>query len=344
MKTSPAELEKWGRLYQLMDEIKELAPWEWMVEADVFGVQNPLKEETGFVSIMGQLGEHYAVAVYLDAEGLYGFWGMQEAGPDLQYEEFFEVPQLQASFENKNMLQPQDKKIIAELGLLYRGKNSWPLFRAYHPGCYPWFLGEEERDFMIPVLEQSIQVAKRARDDQDLLEPREDDCYLVRVPQAVSGKLEWQDQWLTIPPPRPRHLTFSLHPNTVEKYKSLTVQGLTVEIELFNTGMIIQEKGQPPYFSIVLLIVDQDSGLVFCHEILKPIPSLEAMWVTVPQKVIENLVKINSRPQRILVRNGPLYDILSVLKKKLNLPVIAVKSLPAVEAAIRHLKKFAARR
>ncbi len=36
-----------------------------MTEGDVFGVQDPDTGELGFVSVMGMLGEHYAVSVYL---------------------------------------------------------------------------------------------------------------------------------------------------------------------------------------------------------------------------------------------------------------------------------------
>lgn len=67
-------LEVWSRLYQAAIRVKELAPWEWMQETDVFAVQRSGTDELGFVSVIGLLGEHYAVAVYRGTEGLYGFW------------------------------------------------------------------------------------------------------------------------------------------------------------------------------------------------------------------------------------------------------------------------------
>ena len=53
-------LEEWHKLYDALSRVKELAPWEFMVEIDVFGVQNPETDEVGFVSVMGALGEHYS--------------------------------------------------------------------------------------------------------------------------------------------------------------------------------------------------------------------------------------------------------------------------------------------
>jgi hypothetical protein len=46
----------WLRLYEAAIRIKELAPWTWMVETDVFGVQNPETDDLGFLSVMGMRG------------------------------------------------------------------------------------------------------------------------------------------------------------------------------------------------------------------------------------------------------------------------------------------------
>ena len=45
---------KWRPRYEAADHIKELAPWQWMQESDIFGVQDPETGEFGFVSVMGQ--------------------------------------------------------------------------------------------------------------------------------------------------------------------------------------------------------------------------------------------------------------------------------------------------
>jgi hypothetical protein len=61
--SSPTPSE-WRKLYQAAIRVKEIASWDWMTETDIFGVQGPETDEIGFVSIMGMLGEHLAVAVY----------------------------------------------------------------------------------------------------------------------------------------------------------------------------------------------------------------------------------------------------------------------------------------
>ena len=71
--TTTPDTREWRRLYEATVRVKEISPWEWMTEADVFGVQNPETGELGFVSVMGMLGEHYAVSLYLGSEGIHGF-------------------------------------------------------------------------------------------------------------------------------------------------------------------------------------------------------------------------------------------------------------------------------
>lgn len=56
MGRSRAELNEWRRLHEAAIQVKEIAPWEFMEETDVFGVQNPETGELGFVSVMGLLG------------------------------------------------------------------------------------------------------------------------------------------------------------------------------------------------------------------------------------------------------------------------------------------------
>ena len=77
--TAPS-LKEAKQLYRAAVRVKELAPWDWMDESDIFGVQNPETGELGFVSIMGMAGEHFAIGLYQGAEGLYGFWDLESEG------------------------------------------------------------------------------------------------------------------------------------------------------------------------------------------------------------------------------------------------------------------------
>ncbi len=60
-------------LYMLADEIRREAPWEYLQEDDVFGVQVPGKDLVYFVSVMGGAGEFQGLSFYKGYEGLMSF-------------------------------------------------------------------------------------------------------------------------------------------------------------------------------------------------------------------------------------------------------------------------------
>ncbi len=191
-------LEQWKRLYELMDEVKGLAPWDFMLETDLFGIRFPGTDELGFVSVMGNLGEHLSVAVYLGRKGFEGFWSMQQAGDDFSPDLILQTPHLQASLEDREILTSEDRKIINGLNLKYRGRQAWPQFRSYRPGCFPWYLEKDEAQMLITGLEQVLDIGPRFEDNPDLLEsPEADEKFLVRVLEESSmGRQASGDQIL----------------------------------------------------------------------------------------------------------------------------------------------------
>src|SRR5215470_15005269 len=192
--------DEWGKLYAVAGRVKEMAPWKWMMEDNVFGVRNPERDEIGFVSVMGSGGEHLAVALYQGAVALYDFLALREAD-SVSAERVLEIPQLQASFEDRGHLEKEDRETIKNLSLKFRGANSWPMFRNYTPGMFPWFLTSSEARFLTTALEQLLDVAPRVRDDEDVLWGEEDGEFLVRVPRVEKARLVWEDKIMRVPEP-----------------------------------------------------------------------------------------------------------------------------------------------
>jgi hypothetical protein len=89
--TTP-DSQEWRGLYEASARVKELAPWEWMTEADIFCVQSPETGKLGFVSVLGMLGQHYAVSLYLGSEGISGFLDLQAMGPFGDPNDLIQIP------------------------------------------------------------------------------------------------------------------------------------------------------------------------------------------------------------------------------------------------------------
>lgn len=306
--------EEWRNLFEIMKKLAELKPWEWMEETDIFGVQNPETDEIGFVSVMGRMGEHYGVFVYLGDAGLYRFWEFQHEVPEPDPMKIFEIPHLQASFEDWEMLTEEDKQIIKKLGLKFRGRNAWPQFRSVKPGHLPYYIESGEARFLTFALSQLLEIAVRFKQDESLLEPDSEDEYLVRVLQGEDDGYVWVDQKLKITQPAAENINIPMNHDALENIKKLPDSDTTVDVDFFMIPAPVQDKQSKPYFPYMLLIVEDDSGMILgVTELMAPLPSINAMIGEIPKKFVETLVSADLRPKTVRVRPGILEDLLDTL-------------------------------
>ena len=342
MTASNPSLDDWHKLYQATIRIKEIAPWEWMAETDIFGIQDPETGKIGFVSVMGALGEHLALAAYLGAEGLYSFWAFAESADDAPPDAFLGIPHLQASFEDRGELTNKDRALIKELGLRFRGRQEWPLFRSYRPGYLPWYLEPWEVRFLTHVLEQAAEVALRFKQDPAVLEPIDEESYLVRMPQQIAGDLLWGDKIVRVPPPEPKDIPVPMDLEALEYVKQLPQGEHTLEVDLSLVPIHVQEKGERPYMPHMLLMVESESGFIFSTELLGPEPGLPELWGSVPMQVVHQLVRMGTRPREIRVRTFELFALVQLLAQELGFEVKRSPRLRSLDRARRSLmRRFA---
>jgi hypothetical protein len=341
-KKTSASSDAWHALYRLGERIQELAPWHWMQENHIFGVKFPQNDTVGFVSVMGTMGEHRAVTVYLGTDGLRGFWHAEGLEPGEDPTSIFHVPQLAASFEDRNRLEARDIEQIRHLGLSYRGKGAWPLFRSYRPGYHPWFLTFDEVKMLSIALEQTLVIATRTRKDISLLEPEDEDSYLVRIPKASGDQTIWKD----------RQMTFLLDPFQIkpnfdqdlfDEVAGMEQSGSEFELDCLPAPVLIGPKGTRPRWPHILIVVEADSGLVVGSEFLAALDGLPAMWSEIPGKLLYILSKYSIRPTRIRVRSTLYRDILRPLLSSLKVDITKQSDLPALEEAQESLFAFLTR-
>ena len=323
----------WRQLYDAAGRLKDLAPWDWMTETEVFGVQHPETGELGFVSVMGMLGEHHAVTIYLGPEAIHQFWALQQAGSSVDPERVLEIPQLQASFENRDMLQKQDHALIKQLGLKFRGRQAWPLFRSFRPGFVPWFLESSEVQSLALILDQVSEVAVRLQDKATLLPAPDERDYLIRVPQQAGRRLVWEDHIQRILAPEPKPIPISVDVEMLSALKRLSHQRRPLEVDLFMAPSGIQEQDARPFYPYILLLVEARSGYVLATDMLSPEPSLETMWSEVPQQVLSHLARAEWVPTTLQVRSPLLLGLLGPIAEELDIELQPSRTLPSLDSA-----------
>jgi hypothetical protein len=265
-------LEEWKALYEAAREFMEIRPWTWMLDSDLFGVQNPQNGELGYCCIMGELEEVFALAVYLGSDGVEGYMRMQSGEIDMFDPDLLHLQNcLMASFEDRDSLDKEDLQTIKRIGLKFRGRNAWPQFRRFLPGYVPWYLTKEEVQFLAIAIRQALDIACRFKRDSNLLTPPEEDQILVKVPVAGEGQVGWKDTWMVPPPPKKNHVPEAkIDEILLERIKSNSkrTQGKW-EIDSFYFPAPVAE-GDRPFFPQTLVIADHATGLILHTHLAHP--------------------------------------------------------------------------
>ncbi len=342
-KPNEPTLDQWRVLYDLAARIKKMEPWEWMTESDIFGIRDPLTNEIGFVSVMGLLGEHVAIAFYPTAAATRQFLQIEEDAEigdgDIDPTKLLEIPKLELSFEDADLIEKDDKAIHKKLGLKFRGPQGYTLFRSHAAGMFPWFLTADEAHLMTLVLEQLLEVAARCEKNDELLFPDEevslDSRYLVREPNAQG---EWHDTAQKIPAvttTKPRH---ELSAESLAALNKLPRADRAVEIELQMTPFpTADQKGERPCFPYMLLVADEQSGMLLAMELLEPRPSLEALFARIPPLLADKFIEAGAIPQRLRVRSDRVGDLLEPLAEQLHIHLRQSAKLKAIDNAMGFL-------
>ncbi len=325
--------QEWRALYDAAVEFRNLAPWEWMYDSDLFGVQNPVDGEVGYCCVMGNLGEHFALGVYQGTEGLEGYLKIQSGEPEspeialLHYQKC-----LMASFEDRALLERQDLDVIKGLGLKFRGRNIWPQFRSYLPDYYPWFVTAAEARFLTVALQQSLDMARRFQDAPDLLEPPREGLYLVRVPERDGAALRWSDQWLA--PAllaREQPAAPQIDELRVQRIKrSITAWQGTWEADFFLSPSPIQEhKDERPHYAYMFLWVDRRTGMVMPPQLAAP----DRYAAELQNHFLSLIEQARFIPQEVCVLKQEAMELLEPIAQQLGVKLRHSRRLGALEEA-----------
>ena len=340
-RAEPVPNDVWKRLYATAAKVREMEPWLWVEETDIFGVKDPESDAVVFVSVMGLLGEYHAIALYPGAKALAQFWQMQnQAGSEDLAAMLFDIRQIHSAFGKKSELDAREKHVVKELGLNFKGANAWPYFRSYQPGYFPWVIDPEEARLLILALEQLLEVAPRLKEDRRLVARKHGTfTYLVRMPHQKDGIVEWRDERHEYPPPASTfRITIPNH--LVSAVRAMKPVDLTFELDVSPSSFKVGGKGERPKMPYMMLAADSDSLFVLGVELLSVNTNLEDMWMQVPAKFLGMVVKHGIRPQRLALRTPWVFMVMESICKDLGIEIKPDPELRAVTEVRKSLERF----
>lgn len=341
MENESPSSDQWRTLYDLAARLYSLAPWEIMQETDLVGITDLISGETNYISVMGALGEHLAISLYLGQAGLFGFLELASTA-ELQAEVLLETPQLQLSFEDREELGPDDRAIIKRLGLKFRGRQTWPLFVSMRPGHFPWRLDASEARVLATALAQLLEVAPRFEDNGAARQGHKRTEILVREPAGEGNVLQWHDVTRKLPTLKAQEIRVEVPEAIMNGVRALqeTMPRLEVGLEVVSS---IGERGARPRSAYCLLAVEPGSGFVLGQDVFSIETTIEAMYGGIPRRLLTLLQGAGARPLVVDVASNRLASVLRPVLAPLKCEVRLRPRLPQCDRAMESLRLFLSR-
>ncbi len=315
----------WLDFYDAAIKFRDMQPWTWMQETDLFGVQDPVTGETGYCCIMGEAGVHLSMAVYMGASGLNSFFNLLESETE-QDAHINGIKQqcLMVSFEDRDMISPENMKRIKELGLKFKGRRQWIQAQEYQPGRLPWYITDVQAQYLTLALQQAMEVATRFKDDPDVL--GDEVNMLLRTATQVDGQWQWKDRYQPAPEWEEAPMV-EADPDLVARAKTTlkTVEGAILFAVNYMMQPVQEAPDQQPYFPQIALWIDYQNGMIISSLLIGPDDDLQGWFFDSLHDLLGAI------PMQIVVPNEMTCDMIESICEALDIELILAPEEPIFE-------------
>lgn len=332
------------RLYDLAFEFNQTEIWKKLWDKDVFAVQLS-GDRTGYVSIMGNAGEHYALGLYIGPEGLKSYldvastdWSKVMMDDRKHMEVMLKQNCLQCSFEKKDLLTDEEiaetekyaKKHHIELG----EGNAYPMFKKYLPDHYPWFVNDaQDQQDLCDALEMTIALSAV----MEKKNPREFGIYQLNEKSTEIMRLQKQGNGFILQP--------ALLPALEEDYYVTP----KFEDEIAKAGLEKMDRNgiwecqitrcpepfqntpeEAPCFPMLLMVVEQESGYMLPVSVVEDYKKEADEMIA---SMAEAFKEVDMIPELMMVADEATFFLLQDFCKVMNIPMSLHEELPVLMEA-----------
>lgn len=334
------------KLFDIALQYKKTKLWKRLSDTALFAFRLS-NGEIGYCSVMGDLGEHIALALYFGRDGLDSYrriYKAQDSLSELQMHEImFSQDCVQCSFENKEELSPLEieeaQRYAKAHGIVYRGRKAFPQFKRYRPARYPWFLRDEtDEQFLYEALSAALEVAERlGTTGKSKLGFSDGAPYRRKVPFLEKygggyrwGKIELPDEQKKIDPSPTVEDELLLAKLKGRKKKGMiwaceaVMLPSPVSDEAAGEDGMVKDPENAPIFPFMLLTADFKSGMVVPGE---PVADYEKGAKELVTDLSRSMADLGV-PSEIRVKDGRTETLLSKFVEQAGTKVVRYDDLP----------------
>ncbi len=305
--------EQWLELHEAFREYCGLYPWAYFDDSDLVAVELAGGQERGYCVVLGSGGIERGLAVYRGDEGLAGFLaiatGLVDPG---SLDALNTTDAVSDTLADREELDKEDRDVIRSLGLRYRGRGRWHLFRSYVPGYFPWLLEADDAVLLAAALRGMTSLTETVTRG-DVSMDYEEDTNLFLTLSFEDGK--WQSRWDQIFAPLPTPAAAYKDVERLERLASTALRSqATRELGMYYLpAPLFEDKNTRPHLPVCAMLVESESGYVLSDLFTQPgasdndrqellVKILEAM-PGVPADIVINIPRLAQMVESV---TGPL--------------------------------------
>lgn len=335
---NPPSFSELQKLYGLATELFALRPWQLLDDSQLTLIQAGPGGERCYCSVMGALGEVYAIHAYIGPESYRLLCDIQ-AGYIAEPGEFFARQRsVYVEFVPRRELERQDRELLAWLHHPQgRGMLS-PIFRACRPGFYPWFVNAEEARSLTECIRATIEVCSAVVGGKGKKFWKRDGVLPMVVEEMGNEPRYRIDLVKAGLPEEPR-----LPPAQADQEKLAQLRGRdypvrgVMELDHILSGAPIGKTNERKSCTSIALAVDARTGIVYAPSVtdsrVPPGDSLARVFIDAVQSN-------RAFPQEVRVRTQRLGNCLAPFMESFGVTVRVSPQLPAADEARAHLLTF----
>ena len=316
---SPAEAAptpaQWLALHDAFRKYCQAEPWEFLANEDLLVVEDPAGHYQGYCVALGEGDMVYGLGVYLGDVGLSNYQSTVSDEDEGDGQATLEQQlSLSAMLADREELEHEERRIIRDLGLRYRGRGKWPMFRSARPGYWPWFVNGDEARFLTVALDNVRDVAERlAQGHLDLHYGQSQGLVLALVPEG-SG---WKDEWQRLALPALPKADIGVDGERLRQIRETTPAGSAAwEVTVsYMPAPLRHGRGDRPYMPTLVMVVDHDSELVLACRVLGETPSVAERQ----EPALELLTEIESLPELLICDGSGAAELLAPIAASLGI-------------------------
>lgn len=266
-----ASLRLWKELYEVVENIRVLKPWNYLWDTDLIGIILKDEEEPIFCSIMGKESRCFGIGAYEGIEGLRDFCmiaTLDETDLPMEYV-MYEQCSLMLYWGEKEEVPTEQKSVLKECGFNSRGKDQWPYFLSYKNRYAPCTPDQTEVLRLIDLYKNLFMVIRAVKEkridakfDQGefLCRTYNEETDLWNIFQALLPKVEKQFPAVV--------LEDEILRQKLKKRPQIDVE-ILLDFSYMNAS-VVDEAYDRPINPLLFIALDDTNNLLITVELLEP--------------------------------------------------------------------------